>query len=323
MVDWAKVGRYAGYAFLISVILVSVAAIVGVALLQSTPCYKGALKSTGSHMLALRMASACHNDGYPLPLSNPPLLNLEDITAQNKSGKSGTRKKPTTVTGWIIGVALSAAMSLIVFGVVSYLMATRGKKGGEASTQARDAGETWTLLDSIQKRTGVEVPEATLEDIAKGLMDTHRAGDVTSGEAIQKGLLQTNSDLSQNDLTPNSELVPGRENEISKLAEAVREAKSKASLAHQQIENSGQANAQATVVANEELDKVGEDLSMVDASVKAAASSGWGVANFFSSAKDLVFGTKAEQNAEAAEAKDFTPEHETINPYGEPLSGGM
>lgn len=317
MVDWVKVGRYAGYAFLITVILVSVAAIIGVALLQSTPCYKGALKSTGSHMLALRMASACHNDGYPLPLSNPPLLNLTDVTVQNKSGTSGTKKNDTSITGWIIGVSLSAVMSLVVFGVVAYLVASRGKKGIEADGQARDAGRSFSLLDSIQKRTGVEVPKATLEDIAKGLMDTYRAGDVPSGEAIQKGLLQTNNDLAQNDLPDGSELVPGRENEISQLAEAVREAKSKASLAHQQIENSGQANAQATVVANEDFDKVGEDLSMVDASVQAAASSGWGVANFFSSTYDYVTGKKAAQNKEAAEAEDFGPVDE-FNPYDVP-----
>lgn len=309
MVDWAKVGRYAGYAFLFSVILVSVAAIIGVALLQSTPCYKGALKSTGSHMLAMRMASACHNDGYPLPLSNPPLLDLTDVTVQNKSGKSGTRKKPTTVTGWITGVALSAAMSLIVFGVVSYLIATRGKKGLEASTQSRDAGRSWDLLDSIQKRSGIEVPEADMADIAEGLLDTHRAGDVAEGEAIQNGLVKTNKTSSENGLPDGHEVATGGTTVNPQLEEVLRNNRDSADLAQQQIQNSGQANKESATNANEELNRVGDSVSVVDAGIQSTIASVRSAAHVAKDADDLAKGVTARQKAEAAEAEDFEPEN--------------
>lgn len=169
--------------FVVLVVAMVVGAVIGVLFLTGTPCYRGALKATQSHLLALRMASACKNDGRPWPLSNPDknksiLLDIEHVheAGTRPAGPSGGWAEFAEYMSGTFGAAMAIAAG------VYYLTRNSSAEAGTVLDNIASAGQVEGLNRSVSDRVSgagkemdTEMAERTAEAAA-----TNAVADVST-----------------------------------------------------------------------------------------------------------------------------------------------
>ena len=296
--------KVAGYALLVVVVLLCLAALIGVILYSKTPCYKGALKSTGSHLLALRMASACNNDGKPWPLTAPAkFLPLRPATVDGGGeSKSVVKKRQQSAAGWMWGSFAGAATAVIVAASVAYMAATRGKAGVQAMEQTFDHGQTTGALERLISNLNEGIPLSfdEMEVLAESGTTLSMAGVQADQAPIQRTMVELNNQgMTMDDqTTADTASAPG-------LSDAVEGAKAAVSAQRLAIHESAKAHQSEAVAFAQELEAARLDVSYVSAATSMLSSGAKGLWNGAVGIKDWAVGSTAQENSAIAEGDEF------------------
>lgn len=308
--------KYVGFAFFTAVVLGCLAALIGVILYSRTPCYKGALKATGSHALALRMASACNNDGKPWPLSAPPKMMSLIPIEEDKEGKAAVQRKQRGLTGFLWG-SFAAAASMVIVGLVFYMAKTRGAKGAKAAGQMQEHGqETGAILEMSEI---INNGESSMSFDEQATLSEHSATNGMAGApADTTTLQQAMTELSNAGVSMGDQVDPEAAEDIPDLKNAIDSAKATTTAKQQQIAEDAGVNKAAAITFAEELDDARLDVSYLDAVTSGVSASIQGVKSGVSGFTDWLTGETAQQNAEDAQSDKF-PE----DPYANYIEDGL
>ena len=308
--------KYVGFAFFTAVVLGCLAALIGVILYSRTPCYKGALKATGSHALALRMASACNNDGRPWPLSAPPKMMSLIPIEEDKEGKAAVQRKQRGLTGFLWG-SFAAAASMVIVGLVFYMAKTRGAKGAKAAGQMQEHGqETGAILEMSEI---INNGESSMSFDEQATLSEHSATNGMAGApADTTTLKQTMTELNNAGVSMGDQVDPEAAEDNPDLKNAIESAKATTTAKQQQVAEDAEANKTAAAVFFAELEEATSDVSVFKAMTSGVSASYQGVKSGVWGFTDWLTGKAAAENAEDAQSDKFTKD-----PYAGYIEEGM
>lgn len=295
--------KYVGFAFFTAVVLGCAAALVGVILYSRTPCYKGALKATGSHALALRMASACNNDGKPWPLSAPPKMMSLIPIEEDKEGKAAVQRKQRGLTGFLWG-SFTAFASIVLAALVFYFAKTRGAKGAKAMEQMQEHGQEVGAIEEIISNLNDGVPLSF--DEMDALAEQGATNGMAGAPADTTTLKQTMTELNNAGVSMGDQVDPDAAKKIPELKKTIDSAKATTSAKQQQTAEDAEANKTAAAVFFAELEEATSDVSVLGAMTSGVSASFQGVKSGVWGFTDWLTGKTAAQNAEDAQSDKFT-----------------